>query len=67
MIQTVIIVNLLLANLFSSEYINFGKFENDKTIFVQKNINKLSEKFLGVKYLSRTLTNIDTRYIQRIN
>lgn len=62
MIKITIIFNLILTVLFSSEYINFGKFENDNSIFVQKDISKLSEKFLGIKYVSNTLSNyeIDT-------
>ena len=58
----IIICSLVLSNLFSSEYINYGIFKNDDSIFLQKDIVKLSEKFLNVKYVSNTLSNyeIDT-------
>ena len=62
MIKTSILVTLLFSTLFSSEYINLGKFKNDHTLFIQKDISKLSEKFLSTKYVSNTLSNnaIDT-------
>ena len=62
MIKITIMTALALNSAFSSEYINFGKFENDNSIFIQKDITKLSAKFLGVKYVSKTLSNyeIDT-------
>ena len=62
MLKIIILFSLTFINLFSSEYINFGKFKNDNSIFEEKNIDKLSEKFLGVKYVSNTLSNheIDT-------
>ncbi len=44
-------------NICASEYINLGKFKNDHSIFKQKDILKLSEKFLNIKYVSNTLTN----------
>ena len=49
-------------NLYASEYINFGQFKNDESIFKQKDILKLSDKFLDIKYVSNTLSNneIDT-------
>jgi len=59
MIKTTIVLTLALSNLFSSEYINFGKFENDNSIFIQKDVSKLSEKFLGIQYVSNTLSNSD--------
>ena len=57
-----IILSLTLTSLFSAEYINYGNFKNDNSLFVQKDIAKLSEKFLNVKYVSNTLSNyeIDT-------
>ncbi|MGB5866963.1 MAG: N-acetylmuramoyl-L-alanine amidase-like domain-containing protein [Arcobacteraceae bacterium] len=48
---------LVYMNICASEYINFGKFEDDDSIFEQKDISKLSEKFLGIKYVSNTLKN----------
>ena len=58
----IIIFSLVFSSLFSSEYINYGNFTNDKSLFLQKDISKLSEKFLNVKYVSNTLSNheIDT-------
>ena len=55
--KIILILTLLFTSLFSQEYINFGKFQNDNTLFVEKDIKKLSEKFLGVKYVSNTLSN----------
>ena len=62
MIKHIIFFILSANTLFCSEYINFGKFENDNSIFTQKEISKLSEKFLKIKYVSNTLSNhqIDT-------
>lgn len=39
------------------EYINFGKFTNDNSLFYQKDVAKLSSKFLGVEYVANTLSN----------
>lgn len=52
----------LTITLFSKEYINLGKFKDDKMIFKENNILKLTDKFLGVKYISNGLSNqeIDT-------
>lgn len=59
-----VLVSYLLLGcvLFGSEYINFGSFEKDRSIFTQKDMSLLSEKFLGVRYVSHTLSNkeIDT-------
>lgn len=57
MIKITLLLTLLFSTLFSKEYINFGKFQNDNSLFVEKDINILSEKFLGVKYVSNTLSN----------
>ena len=55
-------MSLAFTSLFSSEYINYGAFKKDESLFLEKNISKLSEKFLNVKYVSHTLSNheIDT-------
>lgn len=50
-------VIILYSNLCASEYINFGKFKEDGSIFKEKDISKLSEKFLGIHYVSNTLKN----------
>ncbi len=58
-----LVLVLLITNTFaSSEYINLGKFKDDNSIFIEKNIDKLSQKFLTTKYVSNTLSNenIDT-------
>lgn len=62
MIKIAIIFSLTFVSSFSAEYINFGKFKNDNSIFIQKDISKLSEKFIGTKYVANTLSNneIDT-------
>ncbi len=44
---------------FAAEYIHLGKFTNDKSIFIEKNISKLSQKFLNTTYVSNTLSNIE--------
>jgi hypothetical protein len=59
MIKTTFIFFLLITSLFSNEYINFGKFNNDDSLFVQKDISLLSEKFLNISYVSNTLSNND--------
>jgi len=59
MIKLPIILTISLTLGSSSEYINLGKFKNDNSIFIQKDISKLSEKFLGTKYVSNTLVNKD--------
>jgi len=58
----IILCSLAFTSLFSSEYINYGNFKNDNSLFLQKDIVKLSEKFLNIKYVSNTLSNheIDT-------
>ncbi len=53
----IIILSLAFTSLFCSEYINYGNFQNDNSLFLQKDISKLSEKFLNVKYVSNTLSN----------
>lgn len=53
-------VLILLSHSYAKEYINLGKFENDNSIFQEKNILKLSEKFLDTKYVSNTLSNAQT-------
>ena len=55
-------MSLAFTSLFSSEYINYGAFKKDESLFLEKDISKLSEKFLNVKYVSHTLSNheIDT-------
>lgn len=53
----IIILSLTLTSLFSLEYINYGNFKNDNSLFLQKDISKLSEKFLNIKYVSNTLSN----------
>ncbi len=50
-------VLILLSSSYAKEYINLGKFENDNSIFQEKNIPKLSDKFLDTKYISNTLSN----------
>lgn len=54
----------ILSFCFSKEYIDFGKFKDDNSIFLEKNISKLTEKFLDTKYVSNTLSNdqIDTNH-----
>ena len=55
-----LILLLLLSKTFAfDEYINLGKFENDSSIFKQKDIAKLSEKFLDTTYIANGLSNID--------
>jgi len=57
--KTIILNILLLSVLFSSEHLNFGKFVDDNSIYREKNIKELTSKFLGVKYVSNTLSNYD--------
>lgn len=57
MFKKLIFVGLCIVNLNGSEYINFGKFADDSSLFLEKDITKLSEKFLGTKYVSNTLSN----------
>jgi len=57
MIKIIIILNLLLTGVFSKDYINYGKFQNNDSIFIEEDILKLSDEFLGVKYVSHTLSN----------
>ncbi len=57
MLRLSFILLFLSFNSYAYEYINFGKFKNDNSIFIQKDISKLTEKFLGVKYVSNTLSN----------
>jgi hypothetical protein len=54
------ILVLVFSSLYSyDEYINLGQFKNDNTIYTQKDIKKLSNKFLEVNYVSNTLANKD--------
>jgi len=58
--KTIIILTILICELFAyDEYINLGKFKNDASIFKQKDISKLSEKFLDTTYIANGLSNID--------
>jgi hypothetical protein len=58
--KIIIILTVLFYELFAfDEYINLGKFKNDHTIFTQKDIQKLSQKFLDIQYVSNTLENKD--------
>lgn len=53
---TLLVINQTFA---FDQYINLGKFKNDNSIFKQKDIKKLSKKFLNTKYISNTLSNIE--------
>jgi hypothetical protein len=60
--KTLFILLILLHNTYAysfDEYINLGKFKDDNSIFTQKDISKLSQKFLDTHYVSNTLSNID--------
>lgn len=58
--KTILILILFYIKLFAyDEYINLGKFQNDPTIYTQKDILKLSEKFIDTKYVANTLKNKD--------
>ncbi|MEA3352963.1 MAG: DUF1460 domain-containing protein [Campylobacterota bacterium] len=57
MSKLLLLLSISFINLYALEYINLGKFKNDSSIFEQKDIEKLSRKFLGVKYISNTLSN----------
>jgi len=61
-LNIIFIIAILYTNFFAYEYINFGKFKDDISIFKEQDIKKLSEKFLGIEYVSNTLSNdnIDT-------
>ncbi len=60
MIKVMIIMFFLfLQAVLAAEYINLGKFKNDASIFNEKNIDKLSHKFLDVEYVANTLENKD--------
>ena len=50
---------ILFTSAFGLEYINLGKFKDDNSIFKEKNVEKLSQKFLNVTYVSNTLSNIE--------
>jgi hypothetical protein len=58
-----LIIILIFSNIFAyDEYINLGRFKNDSSIYEQKDIKKLTDKFLKTDYVSNTLSNsqIDT-------
>lgn len=57
--KIVLLINfsLVFSNLYAYEYINYGKFKDDTSIFKQNDVVKLSEKFLDIDYVSNTLTN----------
>ena len=57
MLKKLFIITILFIDIYAYEYINFGKFKGDDSIFIQKDIVDLSEKFLGIKYVSNTLSN----------
>lgn len=59
MIKNLFFVLFFAKLLLAEQFINFGKFENDKTIFEEKDISKLSKKFLATQYISNTLKNSD--------
>jgi len=46
-----------MINLNATEYINFGKFTADNSIFKQQNIQKLTSKFLDIQYVANTMDN----------
>lgn len=64
MIKIILLYILFPTILLSKDLISFGKFQNDNTIFVQKDISKLSQKFLGVKYVSNTLSHSEMSSFQ---
>lgn len=55
----IFIILISISNLFGYEYVNLGKFKDDPSIYIQKDVKKLSEKFLTIKYVSNTLSNKD--------
>ena len=58
--KTILILLILVGETFAfGEYINLGKFKNDNSIFKQKDISKLSQKFLDTTYIANGLSNID--------
>ena len=57
MIKITILISMLVTSVFSVDYINYGKFKNNDSLFLEKDIKKLSSKFLGVKYVSHALSN----------
>lgn len=57
MLKIISILSILYLNLHGYEYINFGKLSGDSSLFHQKDVSKLSGKFLGTKYVANTLSN----------
>jgi hypothetical protein len=57
MLKKLLCLFLLSPFVYSLEYINYGQFEDDKSIFTQKDITALSQKFLDTKYIANTLKN----------
>lgn len=58
--KILLLLTLLYINLFSyDEYINLGPFQNDPSIYKEKNIVKLSQKFIDTNYVANTLSNKD--------
>ncbi len=58
-LKIIFIIAVLHANIYAYEYINFGKFKDDNSLFQQQDVGQLSEKFLGIQYVSNTLSNED--------
>lgn len=60
MIRVIVIMFFLyLQAVLAAEFINLGKFKNDPSIYKEKDIDKLSQKFLAVEYVANTLENKD--------
>lgn len=57
--KQIFLLTILSIFSFSAEYINLGKFTQDETIFIEKDIKKLTNKFLDTSYVSNTLTNFE--------
>ena len=59
MMRYLLFFYIFIVSSFADEYINLGKFKNDNSIFLQKDISKLTQKFLDTSYVSNTLSNIE--------
>jgi len=55
--KIVCIIALYCINLCAIEYINFGKYTNNDSLFLEQNIQTISDEFLNTKYVSDTLSN----------